>query len=169
MFMDEARFGRINRPVRCWAPARTRPVIGCQVVREYLYAYTAVCPQDGQTCSLILPTMQTQCFGEYLAVLSARFPDGLIVLICDGAASHVTGELLVPDNIRLLGLPPYSPELNPVEQIWKMLRTRWFHNNVIDSIGQVEMILSRALTWLATETEALKTLCHRAWAATPSN
>ncbi len=169
MFMDEARFGRINRPVRCWAPARTRPVIGCQVVREYLYAYTAVSPADGQTCSLVLPTMQTQCFQEYLTVLAARFPDDLIVLVCDGAASHVTGELQIPENIRILGLPPYSPELNPVEQIWKKLRTHWFHNTVIDSIDEVETLLSRALTWLATETEDLKILCHRTWTTHPSN
>lgn len=169
MFMDEARFGRINRPVRCWAPAHTRPVIGCQVVREYLYAYTAVCPADGQTCSLVLPTMQTQCFQEYLAVLSARFPDDLIVVVCDGAASHVTGELRVPNNIRLLGLPPYSPELNPVEQIWKMLRTRWFHNTVIDSLDDVETLLIRALNWLTTQTDGLKALCHRQWATNPAN
>lgn len=165
--MDEARFGRINRPVRCWAPAPTRPVIGCQVVREYTYAYTAVSPADGQTCSLILPSMETQCFQAFLDTLSARFVDDTIALVCDGAASHVTGELEIPDNIRLIGLPPYSPELNPVEQIWGKLRTRWFHNKVMDSMATVRRVLTEALNWLTTQTQALQTLCHRDWATTP--
>jgi hypothetical protein len=60
--MDEARFGRINRPVRCWAPPHIRPVVDCQIVREYTYAYGAVCPHDGVLDSLILPTMHSKCF-----------------------------------------------------------------------------------------------------------
>jgi hypothetical protein len=62
MFMDEARFGRINRPVRCWAPPHIRPVVDCQTVREYTYAYGGVCPHDGVLDSLILPTMHSKCF-----------------------------------------------------------------------------------------------------------
>ncbi len=72
MFMDEARFGRINRPVACWAPTGMRPVVDCQMVREYTYAYGAVCPADGCLVSLILPTMQTECFELFTAEIGAR-------------------------------------------------------------------------------------------------
>jgi len=164
MFMDEARFGRINRPARCWAPPGVRPVIGCQVVREYTYAYTAVSPVDGASCSLILPTMQTECFGAFLAVLGARFPDELVVMICDGAGSHSAGELHVPENIRLISLPPYSPELNPVEQVWALLRERYFANKIMHSMTEVQDVLTEALNWLTTAAGALQTLTHRAWA-----
>lgn len=167
MFMDEARFGRINRPVRCWAPAGVRPIVGCQVVREYTYAYTAVCPADGRSCSLILPTMQTACFQAFLDELAIRFPDELVIMICDGAGSHGARELRVPENVRLLTLPPYSPELNPVEQIWALLRQRWFDNQIMPSMTEVERVLSDALNWLNNTTEALRTLTTRTWATAP--
>lgn len=167
MFMDEARFGRINRPVRCWAPPGVRPVIGCQVVREYTYAYTAVCPADGRSCSLILPSMQTACFQAFLDELGARFPKELVVMVCDGAGSHGAGELKVPENVRLIGLPPYSPELNPVEQIWALLRERYFANKIMGSMADVQAVLVKALNWLAQATGTLQTLTHRDWATTP--
>jgi len=117
MFMDEARFGRINRPVACWAPAKVRPTVDCQVVREYLYAYSAICPQDGGLISLVLPTMQTECFARFLEEVSVRHPDELNILVCDGAASHTTAHLQLPENVQILTLPPYSPELNPTQQL----------------------------------------------------
>lgn len=168
LFMDEARFGRMNRPVACWAPHKVRPVIGCQIVRQFTYAYTAVSPIDGQTCSLILPTMHTSCFQLFLDALAARFPGELLALITDGAGSHITNELHVPDNVRLIRLPPYSPELNPVEQIWALIRRHWFANKVMDSMKTVESTLTSALTWLTETPDTLQTLCHRAWATTPN-
>jgi len=142
-------------------------VIGCQVVREYTYAYTAVCPADGRSCSLILPSMQTACFQAFLDELGARFPRELVVMVCDGAGSHGAGELKVPENVRLIGLPPYSPELNPVEQIWALLRERYFANKIMGSMADVQAVLVKALNWLAQATGTLQTLTHRAWATTP--
>jgi hypothetical protein len=120
MFMDEARFGRINRPVRCWAPPGARPVVDCQTVREYTYAYGALCPQDGALDSLIMPTMHSECFELFAAEVSKRHPDELVVMVCDGAGSHTATELALPGNVRILTLPPYSPELNPTEQLWDL-------------------------------------------------
>ena len=54
MFQDEARFGRINDPKRCWSPKRTRPTVGKQIIREYTYAYGAVSPRDGAADFLIV-------------------------------------------------------------------------------------------------------------------
>ncbi|MEV4419039.1 IS630 family transposase [Patulibacter sp. NPDC049589] len=168
MFMDEARFGRMNRPVRCWAPPGVRPVDGCQVIRQYTDAYTAVSPSDGQTCSLILPSMEKQCFQAFLDTLAGRFEGDLVCLITDGAGSHITHELDVPDNVELITLPPYSPELHPVEQIWALLRKHWFDNQIMRSMDAVETVLTKALTWLTDIPERLKILTRRAWATTPS-
>lgn len=163
MFMDEARFGRINRPVRCWAPAGTRPPVDCQTVREYLYAYGALCPADGALVSLVLPSMHTACFELFCAEVSARCAGELVVLVCDGAASHTTGELVLPENIRIVTLPPYSPELNPTEQLWDPIRERWFSNVAHDSIDAVEDTLVAGLRALEGDPEAICTLTNRDW------
>ena len=60
MFQDEARFGRINDPRRCWAPQGIRPEVGMQIVREYTYAFGAVSPHDGTLDSLVLPVVTAE-------------------------------------------------------------------------------------------------------------
>jgi transposase len=117
MFADEARFGRMNRPRPCWAPAGTRPRVVAQLVREYIYLYGAVAPKDGTCVYLIMPTSNTACFQAFLCVLSRKFARQHILLVLDGAPNHRSGQLVVPDNIALLFLPPYSPELNPKENL----------------------------------------------------
>jgi hypothetical protein len=73
MFADEARFGRMNRPRPCWAPAGIRPEVASQLIREYIYLYGAVSPKDGICVYLIMPTSNTACFQTFLNVLSRRF------------------------------------------------------------------------------------------------
>lgn len=163
MFMDEARFGRMNRPVRCWAPPGVRPTVDCQTVREYTYAYGALCPADGALCSLIMPTMHAACFELFCAEVSGRHPEELVVMVCDGAGSHTAGELSLPDNVRLLTLPPYSPELNPVEQLWDLIRERRFSNRAYDSLGEVEDDLADELRALEGEGATIRSLAGRPW------
>lgn len=113
MFMDEACFGRMNRPVRCRAPPGVQPVVDCQTVREYTYACGALCPDDGVLDSLILPSMHSECFGYFVSEISRRHPEELIAMVCDGAWPHTATELSLPENVRIITLlPPYSPELN---------------------------------------------------------
>ena len=163
MFMDEARFGRMNRPVRCWAPPGVRPVVECQTVREYTYAYGALCPQDGALDSLIMPTMHAECFELFCAEVSRRHPEELVVLVCDGAASHTAGELALPDNVRILTLPPYSPELNPTEQLWDLIRERRFANNAYDTLDEVEDHLAEELRALEAERATIQSLSSHPW------
>jgi transposase len=128
MFADEARFGRMNRPRPCWAPRGIRPEVASQLIREYIYLYGAVCPQDGTCVYLIMPTSNTACFQSFLNVLSRRFPRQDILLVLDGAPNHRCGDLVVPSNITLLFLPPYAPELNPKENLWDEIREKVFKN-----------------------------------------
>jgi hypothetical protein len=169
MFMDEARFGRMNRPVRCWAPPGVRPVVDCQTVREYTYAYGALCPRDGVLDSLIMPTMHAGCFELFVAEVARRHPGELVVLVCDGAGSHTASELSLPDNIRLLVLPPYSPELNPTEQLWDLIRERRFSNKAYDSLGEVEDDLAEELRSLEGEWETIRSLSAHPWIAASLN
>ena len=118
MFADEARFGRMNRIRPCWAPIGTRPGVAAQLIREYIYLYGAVSPKDGTCLYLIMPTSNTACFQVFLDVLARKFARRDILLVLDGAPNHRCGDLTVPHNITLLYLPPYSPELNPKENLW---------------------------------------------------
>ncbi len=126
--MDEARFGRISDSRECWAPHGVRPLIPSQIVREFVYAYAAVCPFDGGLDALVLPEVNTESMSLFLAELSDNHQDENIVLIMDKAGWHTAKNLIVPRNITLHWLPPYSPELNPVEHLWDEVREKWFQN-----------------------------------------
>lgn len=128
MFQDEARFGRMNEPKRCWAPPRTRPRVGHQLVREYTYAYGAVSPLDGIADFLILPAMNAAMMNLFLAEVAQRHPQEYIFMIFDGAPCHQPTALVIPDNMGITILPPYCPELNPTEHIWDEIREKFFPN-----------------------------------------
>jgi transposase len=133
MFTDEARFGRMNRIRPCWAPVGTRPEVAAQLIREYIYLYGAVSPKDGTCVYLIMPTSNTACFQAFLDVLARRFARQDILLVLDGAPNHRSSDLAVPNNITLLYLPPYSPELNPKETLWDEIREKIFKNYALKS------------------------------------
>jgi hypothetical protein len=137
MFTDEARFGRMNRIRPCWAPIGTRPEVAAQLIREYIYLYGAVSPRDGTCVYLIMPTSNTASFQVFLDVLARRFSRQDILLVLDGAPNHRSGDLVVPDNITLLYLPPYSPELNPKENLWDEIREKIFKNYALKSMDGV--------------------------------
>ena len=144
MFADEARFGRMNRLRPCWAPIGTRPEVAAQLIREYIYLYGAVSPKDGTCVYLIMPTSNTACFQAFLHMLARRFARQDILLVLDGAPNHRCGDLAVPNNITLLYLPPYSPELNPKENLWDELREKIFKNYALKSMDDVYATLDEA-------------------------
>lgn len=163
MFEDEARFGRISDPRCCWAPRGTRPTVPLQLVREYTYAYAAVSPLDGVLESLILPDVDTNSMSLFLSTVSERHTDEVILMFMDQAGWHKAKALVVPSNIRLLSLPPYSPELNPAEHLWEEIREKWFPNLVFRSIAAVEDTLMDALVTLEHEPDRVAGLTGFEW------
>src|SRR5947208_193875 len=143
MFTDEARFGRMNRLRPCWAPIDTRPGVAAQLIREYIYLYGAVSPKDGTCIYLIMPTSNTACFQAFLNLVARKFAGQDVLLVIDGAPNHRCGDLVVPDNISLLFLPPYAPELNPKENLWDEIREKIFKNYALKSIDAVALSSSR--------------------------
>jgi hypothetical protein len=89
---------------------------------EYFWFYGAVEPLSGESFFLELPALDTPCFQAFLDEFSRDFPDTLNLLVLDGAPAHIAHALLFPDNVLPVRLPPYSPELNPVERVWLDLR-----------------------------------------------
>jgi transposase len=163
MFEDEARFGRISDPRHCWALKGTRPVVPRQFVREYTYAYAAVSPYDGILDSLVLPDVNAKSMSIFLSIISERHPDELILMFMDQAAWHKAKALEIPANIKLLNLPPYSPELNPTEHLWEDIREQWFPNLVFKSIAAVEDTLVEGLVSLERDAVRVAKLTGFKW------
>ncbi len=161
MFQDEASFGRINTPQLCWAPKGTRPTVPCHRVREYMHAYGAVEPVTGDSFFLILPKSNTICMNLFLGNLSKEYENDMIVLVCDGAPWHKSKELKIPKNIIITFIPPYTPEMNPIEQIWKEIRKMSFHNVCFKTLGSVVDVLSDTICSLSNE--LVKSVTGREW------
>ena len=150
MFEDEARFGRISDPRRCWAPAGVRPEVHTQLVREFEYAFAAVSPHDGTLDALVLPSVNAEAMSVFLAEVSQRHANEFILMVLDGAGWHRAKRLQVPSNRKLIPLPAWSPQLNPVEHLWDEVREKWFAHRVFARREAVENQLLTALaTWEA--------------------
>jgi transposase len=163
MFQDEARFGRISDCCYCWAKFPLRPTVKAMLTHQYVYAYGAVSIAQGNLDSLVLPHVNSQCMGLFLAKMSKLYPHESIVMVLDGAGWHKSQSMPIPGNIRLLGLPPYSPELNPLEHLWDELREKCFHNRTFDSLGKLEDQLLKGLTNLECDTQRVQPICNWEW------
>src|SRR5205823_11687066 len=129
-------FGRMSRPRPCWAPLGTRPEVAAQLIREYVYLYGAVSPKDGTCVFLILPAPDTECFQIFLNTLAKRYRRDLILLFVDGAGNHGSDQLVLPANIVLHPLPPYSPELHPQEYTWAALCEKIINSEALKSMDE---------------------------------
>ncbi len=144
-FEDEGRFGRISREMYCWVKKDMVPAVARQMVREYVYAYSAIAPQTGDCFSMIAPCCNTEAMNSFLVQLSNQYQDYRIVMLLDKAGWHISKNVRLPDNLLLMHLPPYSPELNPVELLWREIRRKYFHNKIFNSLDDVEDTLAVAL------------------------
>ena len=163
-FEDEAKFGRMNYVRKCWVYRKDRAVVKQQLIREYIYAFTTVCPQTGETFSMISPFCNTNAMNIFLKDVSEYYPNYRIVMVMDSAGWHTTNHLELPENIIVLPLPPYSPQLNPVEHIWDYIREqKKFNNYTFDSLNSVEIQLTQALKGLHQEKEEMKSMCNFKW------
>ena len=102
MFVDEARFGRMNRIRPCWAPVGMRPDVAAQLIREYIYLYGAVSPKDGTCVYLIMPTSNTACFQAFLEVVARRFARQDILLVSELDARSLTPQVVGDTLVALL-------------------------------------------------------------------
>jgi len=131
-----------------------------QVVREALYVFAAVAPSLGKMCSLILPTANTEMMNLFLEHVSQTFSGYFIVMQVDQASWHQAKALVVPENIRLIKQPPYSPEVNPVEHIWDDIREKYFHNRVFSSLDLLTDTLCQALNMLSDNPQRITSMTN---------
>jgi hypothetical protein len=164
MFQDEAGFGRINKPKRCWCGDNIRPTVPCHRIREYMYAYGAVSPIDGDMVSLVLPNCNTDCMNLFLSEVSNQYPNDYILMVADNAAWHTTSKnLIVPENIEIFPLLPYTPELNPIEMIWDEIREKFFKNKLFKTLSDVSDKLCEAIVHLQNNKNIVKSITGWDW------
>ena len=122
-FQDEARVGQQGTLTRILAKRGTRPCIRRDRRFTWAYLFGAVCPARGTGAALVMPTVSVEAMNKHLAEISQCVSvSAIALLILDGAGWHSSPQLIVPENIVLMPLPPYAPELNSVENIWQYLR-----------------------------------------------
>jgi hypothetical protein len=163
MFQDEGRFGLLGKPRRCWAPAGVRPVVGARLLGKFSYAFAALSPHDGVMDSLILPWVNASTMSMFLCTVAQRHPDEYIVMVMDQAGWHIAQELEVPQNMRLVLLPPYTPEINPAEHIWDALREDCIGNTVFASLDAAHKTLSKGLRSLESDPQRMQSLTGFKW------
>ena len=163
MFQDEARFGRMVRIRRCWAPAPMRPTVSNGYERQFVYVYGAVSPVQGELDWKISPNMNTERMNEFLVQVSLAHSNEFILMIVDGASSHRSHDLCLPENIRLHRLPGYAPELNPQEHVWDELREKEFPNRVFNDLPAVLPQLEQGLPRMSADHQGLQSLTAWPW------
>lgn len=136
----------MDNPAYCWAPGGVRPAVKSQRVRESTYVYGCVSPQDGDLFSLILPYADTDQMEYFMDAFAERLNGQPALLILDGAAWHKADRIKQKHkNIHVEHQPPYSPELNPTEHVWKHLRQNYLKNRYWESMDELEDSLKDAL------------------------
>lgn len=140
----------------------SRPVRPLQNEYEWVYLYGAVNPQTGESCALVLPWADTDMMQLHLDALSQQVgPDRQVVLVLDNAGWHTTGRLKVPQNITLLPLPAYTPELNVVERLWHWVKDHEFSNRVYPTYE--ELADEVCSIWQHLEPTRILTVCRCSW------
>jgi transposase len=163
--MADARVGQQGTLTRVWARRGTRPRAPRDTRYQWAYIFGAVCPARGAATGLVLPTVNTQAMNAHLAEISRSVAPGAhAVLVLDGAGWHGSAALVVPDNLSLLTLPPYSPELNPVENAWHYLRANWLAISVFDSYDAILDACRTAWNRFANDPKTVTSITERSWA-----
>lgn len=164
-FQDEARVGQKGTLAYVWGRQGTRPraVQDTRYISAYLYG--AICPERGVGAGLVMPKANAAGLNEHLAEIEkAVTPGAHAVLILDGAGWHTSGDLTIPDNISLLKLPAYAPELNPVENVWQYLRRNKLAHRLYDTYEAIVDACCDAWNFLIAAPERIKSIATRDWA-----
>lgn len=162
-FQDESRVGQQGSITRVWHTKGERPRLIRQQQFEYAYIYGAICPATGQSVGLVLPCANGKGMKLHIEEIAQQVPEGRhAVLIVDGAGWHQP--TMSVKNVSILKLPPYSPELNPVEQVWQWLKQNHLSNRCYDGYEAIVEACCNAWNKLSDNTELVKSIGHREWA-----
>lgn len=163
-FQDEARVGQKGSVTHLWADRGTRPPVIRDRRFKSAWIFGAVCPARDLGVGLVFPKANAAAMAAHLQEISRHVaPGAQALLILDRAGWHVAKDLAVPDNITLVPLPPYSPELNSAENIWEFMRANYLSHKVHETVDDVIDACCRAWNAVVNEVGRLRSLCSRKW------
>lgn len=164
-FQDEARFGQQNTTTRVWAKKGTRPRCVKQQQFEYVYLFGAVCPQRGIAQAIVVPYVNKEAMRLHLQQISdVTEQDRHAVIIIDGAGWHTEDLATEFNNITLIKLPPYSPELNSIEQVWSWMRQHCLANSSFKHYEDIVDSVCKAWNKFVESSSRISHMCSRDWA-----
>ncbi len=136
-FQDEARFGLQTHTGTIITAKGVAPKVKFQHKFKNTYLYGAYSPINGDSIVLEIEHVNKDIFHNYLEQLSKHKPDEFKIVVIDNAGFHSTKDMKIPENIKLLRIPPYTPELNPCEQVWQYIKKR-FKNEVYETLQDLK-------------------------------
>ena len=164
-WQDEARVGQKNTLPRRWARRGTRPSAPKDQRTAYAYIFGAICPEKGKGAGLVLPRHDSEAMNLHLAEISRSVAPGAhAMLMLGGAGWHGAHDVVVPDNITLLTLPPCAPELNPVENVCQFTRDTWLGDRLFASYDDIVESCCDAWNRLIDQPWKIISLGLRSWA-----
>ena len=164
-WQDAARGGQKNKITRRWARRGSRPRAPHDQRTKSAYIFGAFCPARGVGAALVLPRCNSQAMQWHLDEISSQVAPGAhAVILLDQAGWHTTDKLAIPTNITLMPLPPRSPELNPVENIWQFMRDNWLSNRIFKSDDQIVALCCEAWNKLIDQPWKIMSIGRRKWA-----
>jgi transposase len=159
---DEARFGLINWHRRRYCPKGFRPPWVVRRAYEWTYLYAALDPASGESFCMYLPGMDGLCLEAFLEHLGGAYAEHHLLVVLDGAPSHTSGRIGLPENVSLMRLPSYSPELNPVERWFQEFR-RALSNRIFETVDLLQDALTRVLEPYWRDPARLRSLTGFSW------
>lgn len=139
-FQDESRFGLMTHMGKCLTAKGVKPIIRYQHAFKNTYLYGSFSPIDGDSFVYEIEGTTSEIFYKYLVEFSKHKPKELKIILIDNAGFHSLKHYEIPSNIRLIRIPPYTPELNPAEKIWYYMKQK-FKNKVFDNLSNVKLWL----------------------------
>jgi transposase len=137
----------------------------CDTRYQWAYLFGAVCPARKLGAGLVMPYANTGAMNKHLEEIAlAVSPGAHAVLVLDQAGWHGSQKLNVPENITLLPLPPYSPELNPAENVWEYLRKNKLSNRLYQTYEDIVDACCEAWNYLMARPEEIASIASRSWA-----
>lgn len=128
---------------------------------EWLYVIGAVCPQTGQSVGLLSPAINTDTMSSFFEQFAAEVSPSIhVVMVWDQAGFHTSKNLNIPPNVTIVPLPPYSPELNPVENLWHYLRSHYWANRIYADYDALRIAACDAWQKVCLEPAMLRSICH---------
>ena len=137
-FFDESRFGTHSNLGHGWFEKGKRSRVEVKLGFQNFYVYSAVSPSSGDSFSLLASSVDTDIMNIYLDKLSKHLGEKTALVVMDGASWHRSKALKVSKNISTLLLPPYSPELNPVERLWHYVKSKLIRNKIYNNLSDLE-------------------------------